>query len=253
VLERLLPLGGALMRGNAEFYLLDYQTPREPAHWHEFTMPPWLKAQLAGRWHNYLAALPDTLQLRYPDAPPVRVVHGQPGDHWNGIFPHHNDDEISDILRDVEETTVIAAHTHITMDRQVGRWHILNPGSVGNPLDGDPRAKYMILDGDANGWQATLRCVVYDYAPLFAEFERQNLVEQIGATAYLIVEEYKVARARVYPFHRWRHAERDGATETLAMAHYFVENVDPALYLPEAYRVFERNHLTNNGDNHGIF
>ena len=40
--------------------------------------------------------------------------------------------------------------THL--DLVEGRW-LLNPGSVGQPRDGDPRAAWLELDTDA--WQAT--------------------------------------------------------------------------------------------------
>jgi predicted phosphodiesterase len=40
--------------------------------------------------------------------------------------------------------------------------HLLNPGSVGQPRDGDPRASYMLLD--LGSWTATWRRVEYDVA-----------------------------------------------------------------------------------------
>lgn len=40
--------------------------------------------------------------------------------------------------------------------------HILNPGSVGQPRDGDPRAAYALLDTDVQLW--TYRRVAYDIA-----------------------------------------------------------------------------------------
>ena len=42
-----------------------------------------------------------------------------------------------------------------------GRW-LLNPGSVGQPRDGDPRAAWLELDTDE--WQATYHRVEYDIA-----------------------------------------------------------------------------------------
>lgn len=41
---------------------------------------------------------------------------------------------------------VIAGHTHIPMDMSIEGVRVLNPGSVGQPRDGDPRASYAILD-----------------------------------------------------------------------------------------------------------
>ena len=45
------------------------------------------------------------------------------------------------------------------IDLTEGRW-LLNPGSVGQPRDGDPRAAWLELDTDQ--WKATYRRVEYD-------------------------------------------------------------------------------------------
>jgi len=46
-----------------------------------------------------------------------------------------------------------------TLDLAEGRW-LINPGSVGQPRDGDPRAAWLELDTDA--WTATFNRVDYD-------------------------------------------------------------------------------------------
>jgi len=77
VLERVTREGWAVIRGNAEFYLLDYNTPRAPAEWSDPTLFPLhlrLHRQLNGRWLTAIAAWPDTLSLRFPDAPPRRAT-----------------------------------------------------------------------------------------------------------------------------------------------------------------------------------
>src|SRR5690606_21224585 len=81
VLEIVTREGWAVIRGNNEFYLLNYNTPRQPAHWADYHLLPWLYHQLKGRWHQVIATWPDELSLQFPDAPPVRVVHDAPGDH----------------------------------------------------------------------------------------------------------------------------------------------------------------------------
>ena len=47
------------------------------------------------------------------------------------------------------------------LDVSGGEW-LLNPGSVGQPRDGDPRAAWLLLDTAA--WQATFRRTEYDIA-----------------------------------------------------------------------------------------
>jgi diadenosine tetraphosphatase ApaH/serine/threonine PP2A family protein phosphatase len=46
-----------------------------------------------------------------------------------------------------------------TLDLSRGRW-LINPGSVGQPRDGDPRASWLELDTEA--WRATFHRVPYD-------------------------------------------------------------------------------------------
>jgi predicted phosphodiesterase len=207
VMERVVNERWAVIRGNNEFYLLEHQTPREPEAWRRYTMPPWLKRQLAGRWQSVIAAWPDTLSLRYPDAPPIRVVHGSPRSNTESIYPTTTEAELAPLLVDVAEQTLISGHTHLPMDRRTaGGWHCLNPGAVGLPLDGTFPARYMLLEARGQDWQATFRRVPYESGPLFHEFERQGFVEECGVVAQLVVEEFKTGRLKVLPFLNWHQA-----------------------------------------------
>jgi predicted phosphodiesterase len=209
VLERVARAGWAVIRGNHEFYLLDYDTPRAPAAWRDrarFSLLPWLHRQLAGPWQTAIAAWPDTLSLRFPDAPPLRVVHGSPASPWLGIRLTDADRRVEAMLAGVEETTLLVGHIHRALDRTVGGRRVLNPGPVGVPLDGHFGASYLLLEGGGDGWTPTFRRVPYDRAPLFAEFARQRFVEECGAIGRLVVEEFATARPRVTPFLRWRAA-----------------------------------------------
>jgi len=50
---------------------------------------------------------------------------------------------------------------------------IINPGGVGQPRDGDPRASYAILDSEAR--MARLYRVPYDIGAIQASMVRHNL------------------------------------------------------------------------------
>ena len=155
VVERVMENHWAVIRGNGEQYLLDYNSPRMPEAWQnkiEFPIPAWLHRQLDQDAINAIAAWPDTLSLRFPDTPTLRVVHGSLRSANDSIYPDLSDEAIAEMLAGIEEETVIAGHTHLSMDRQIGKWHLLNPGSVGLPLDGNFTASYMLLNGDERGW-----------------------------------------------------------------------------------------------------
>lgn len=136
-----------MIRGNNEYYSINAQPPRRPDRWASYTLIEWLHEQL-GEWHHIIASLPDELTLLYPDAPDVHLCHGIPGDCWTGIYAKefNSDDTVSQQLSSGRARTFFCGHTHIPLNRQVGDYHILNPGSVGVPLLGESVSSYMILD-----------------------------------------------------------------------------------------------------------
>ena len=219
VVGRVIENGWAVIRGNGEFYLLDYGTHRAPDEWNdpvEYPMRPWLDRQLSQRSKTVIATWPDTLSLRFRDAAPVRVVHGSPRNASEGIFARSSDAEMVAALGDIEEEFLIAAHTHLLLDRTSGRWRILNPGSVGVPLDGLFTASYMLLDGSAAGWVPTFRRVPFDYEPVFREFDRLGILEECGAMGKFCIETFRTARPQD-GFLRWRAAHCPDRPLTVAL------------------------------------
>lgn len=65
-------------------------------------------------------------------------------------------------LAGVGDRTVVFGHSHVQFPARDGpnATRLLNPGSVGQPLDGDPRAAYALLDGG----EVELRRVEYDHS-----------------------------------------------------------------------------------------
>ncbi|MFW6384883.1 MAG: metallophosphoesterase family protein [Halodesulfurarchaeum sp.] len=71
----------------------------------------------------------------------VRIVHGHPDDPDRYTYPEMFD---SSLLG--EESVLILGHTHVQHAERFDDGIVLNPGSVGQPRDGDPRAAYAVLD-----------------------------------------------------------------------------------------------------------
>src|SRR6266498_4562976 len=195
--EIVIERGWPVIRGNNEYFLLDYKTPRAPKEWNnrlQFGPILWLDRQFNQQLRNIIASWPDTLNLRFQDAPPIQVFHGAPDDPWIPIYWTSSDNEIEKYLYDIKADFVICGHTHLPMDRQVGKWRILNPGSVCVPLDGIFSASYMILEGDEYGWKPTFRRVLFDYQAVFEEFKRSGYTKDGGPIGRLTVEIYQTAR-----------------------------------------------------------
>jgi putative phosphoesterase len=95
---------------------------------------------------RYLADLPVSQAVRL-DRRRILLVHATPRDPLDEIAPP--DPALwAKRLEGVEADIVCVGHTHQQFALQVNGTLVVNPGSVGLPRDGDPRAAYAILDGD---------------------------------------------------------------------------------------------------------
>lgn len=69
-----------------------------------------------------------------------------------------------------------------SLDLGRGRW-LINPGSVGQPRDGDPRAAWLELDTDA--WRATFHRVTYDIDRAADAIVATDLPEHLARRLYV--------------------------------------------------------------------
>jgi putative phosphoesterase len=89
----------------------------------------------------WLADLPDERLLLDGK---VKLVHGHPDDPDRYTYPR---DFAPGLLDD--EDVLIMGHTHVQHHEVFAEGIVLNPGSVGQPRDGDPDAAYSVVDLDA--------------------------------------------------------------------------------------------------------
>jgi predicted phosphodiesterase len=68
------------------------------------------------------------------------------------------------------------------LDLSEGRW-LVNPGSVGQPRDGDPRAAWLELDTDS--WEATYHRVEYEIDRAAAAIQATDLPEHLARRLYV--------------------------------------------------------------------
>lgn len=145
--------GATWIRGNGERWTADPAQPPLPA------------VQAAA--HACADALGAEAVARLATLPPeavvdgVRFVHGAPGSDLVGLMPEPAADEKSH-LAGVRDRRLVAGHTHLPFERvSAGGIALLNPGSVGMPFDGDPRAAYALLHDDGT---VERRRVAYPHA-----------------------------------------------------------------------------------------
>jgi putative phosphoesterase len=90
----------------------------------------------------------------------TRYVHASPVSDVRSFGPEHDDSE-EEMLEGVLERRLVFGHTHLPFKRDAKAGiQLVNPGSVGMPFDGDPRASYAIV---ADGGEVEHRRVEYDH------------------------------------------------------------------------------------------
>jgi diadenosine tetraphosphatase ApaH/serine/threonine PP2A family protein phosphatase len=190
VVERLTAIGATGVRGNHDAAAcggpqIEYFNPDARA------AMEWTRATIGQTTRAWLGRLPE----RHVDGD-FSLVHGSPRDPmWeyitsipvatanmavlgtrNGLFGHtHVPVDIREGDRRIEPISP-GRGSESTLDE---RRTLLNPGSVGQPRDGDPRASYMILDTAAAS--CSWHRVAYDIAAVQAAMEAAGLPPRLVA------------------------------------------------------------------------
>jgi diadenosine tetraphosphatase ApaH/serine/threonine PP2A family protein phosphatase len=139
-LERLRELPNATwIRGNGERWL------REPPLDQPEVMQAYehVTSRVPEHEVEWLYALPESAEVEG-----VLFVHGSPTSDVESFAPQPGEDD-ERLVGDVHDRTVVFGHSHQQFRRPGPRnTELVNPGSVGMPLDGDVRAAWAIWDGD---------------------------------------------------------------------------------------------------------
>jgi predicted phosphodiesterase len=125
-----------------------------------FAAASWSREVLTPQWRAYLQG-----RKTQTKAAKAELFHASPRDPvWEYVL---NDEAARAAMRLTSSPVVLVGHSHVAfaypaagrslgdslapagteVDLGAGRW-LLNPGSVGQPRDGDPRAAYVVLDFD---------------------------------------------------------------------------------------------------------
>jgi putative phosphoesterase len=121
-----------------------------------------------------LAWLADLPEERRVCEDRVKLVHGHPRDPDHYTYPS----EFGPDLLGAEDVLVMG-HTHHQHHEVYDEGVVMNPGSVGQPRDGDPRAAYAVLDLDSTTVED--RRVEYDVDAVVEAVTDAGLPRKIGA------------------------------------------------------------------------
>ena len=149
------------IRGNGERWTLDpAAAPDQPFVQRALA---YAAEQLGDDDVDELAGLPERAEVGG-----VLICHGSPRSDVETFGPEPAQAD-AELLEDVAQNVVVFGHSHIQFSRRGEERLLVNPGSVGMPFDGDPRAAYALFTGDG---ELELRRVDYDHHASAAAIRR---------------------------------------------------------------------------------
>jgi putative phosphoesterase len=145
-LERLRGLDRAhFIRGNADRGVVEISRGESEA---AGMNDEWIVGQLSEEQIEFLAALPLTLTIDVDGLGPVCFCHATPRDDEEIFTERTRDEVVAEMLAGTDEEIVVCGHTHMQVDRRVGRWRVVNAGSVGLAYDEGPHPRWAMLGPD---------------------------------------------------------------------------------------------------------
>lgn len=132
----------------------------------------WTEARVTAGTRRFLASLPSRLEL---DKGGRRILacHGSPRQVREYLYPDHPLEDLDEMMIQEGVDLLLCGHTHRPFVRPTAAGLAVNPGSVGKPKDGDPRAALALVEiGET--FNARIVRVDYDLA------EEARLLEENG-------------------------------------------------------------------------
>lgn len=173
-LERLRRLEHATwLRGNGERWLVDppLDMPQEQSQFIFAALASTI-AQLRDGDVDFLIGLP-----AHAEREEAFYCHGSPLSDVESFAPEPGDGD-GRLLAGVKEQQVVFGHSHLQFRRPgQNETELVNPGSVGMPLDGDTRAAWAIRRGDGT---LEFRRTAYDNTAAVARMREYDWGERVA-------------------------------------------------------------------------
>jgi len=94
----------------------------------------------------FLQTLPDNREFERGGIS-FYMAHGSPRDNvFEYVFPWSSDSLFETLAEMVDAEVIVMGHTHVPMEKKASGKIFLNPGSVGQPRDGIPKASFMVFN-----------------------------------------------------------------------------------------------------------
>lgn len=149
------------------------------------TAVKWTREHIKQENLRYLSALLPSARIE-EGGMRFALYHGSPSDPLNEyVFPGLSNEHALALIRASDANIVLLGHTHIPMVQTFKRMLLANPGSVGQPRDGDPRASFAVLTVSESDLRFEIIRVEYDIDSVARKIEKTDLPRFVAERLYL--------------------------------------------------------------------
>ena len=137
VIQRVRDLGCLIVRGNTDEWFLVPQTydPNSEKERRLMAMLEWAMRQFAPADIEFIRAFQPRVELSLGNGKHLLGFHGSPQANTHTIWATTPDDELAHVLGDYRATVMAGGHTHAQMLRRFRDVLLVNPGSIGLPVE----------------------------------------------------------------------------------------------------------------------
>jgi len=134
----------------------------------------WAYEQLSLESLEYLASLPKQRRIGM-EGKEILLTHGSPAFVDEPLCADTSGKRLVELAGLAAADLIICGHSHQGFSRRVGGSLFINPGSVGRPDDGDPRAAYAMLEFRGSSIAIRHHRITYDVEAAVAQIRLKGL------------------------------------------------------------------------------
>jgi predicted phosphodiesterase len=170
-LDRVEALGGPVVMGNWDEYLLDGTPPARGELADVLAeMCTWTAEQLSAGNRRYIGGFRKVVDIQLGDGKTLLAFHGSPRSTEDEIVATTSDERLEEMLEGRQASVFAGGHTHFQLLRRHGESVLVNAGSVGLPflrrrvgvMQISPWAEYCVISAEPGHLDIDFRRTAFD-------------------------------------------------------------------------------------------
>lgn len=141
---------------------------------------------------DFFRVMPSSQIIEIDGFPTISMTHGDFHNKRSMVYP--DNEEIRRLLDEMPGAVHICGHTHRPFIYPGEDKLVLNPGSVGVPVNGTPKAEMAVLEYTGQRWNAKLLQLPYDVESEIRDFKESGLEQCAGVWARCVKAELQTGR-----------------------------------------------------------